>query len=154
MAPASTKYSERSPRMAHTFEVNTMNGLVVTAKMAGMESVAKTTSDNSTMMSVRKSGVAAQAPGAQARLAQLLEPAPKASASPALLSAIQAARREGLPARESERVESTRRVEPAPRAQAAVPDERDQDEQDSGHAEDVCPEDERGDGERPGDPGV
>ncbi len=33
--PAIAKYSERRPRMANAFEVNTMNGSWVTAKMAG-----------------------------------------------------------------------------------------------------------------------
>jgi hypothetical protein len=35
---------ERRPMMAKMFDVNTMNGSVVTAKMAGMLSTAKTTS--------------------------------------------------------------------------------------------------------------
>lgn len=59
---------------------------------------------------------------AQTRLAQLLEPAPKASASPAWLSAIQSSRREGPPVREPERVESPRRVEPTPHAEPTPPD--------------------------------
>ena len=63
---------------------------------------------------------------AQARLAQLLEPAPKAAASPAWLSAIQSSRRDVSPVsessrREPERVESTQRVEPTPRAEPTPP---------------------------------
>jgi len=59
---------------------------------------------------------------AQARLAQLSEATPKASASPAWLSALQSSQRETSPIREPERVESTRRVEPTPRAEPPPPD--------------------------------
>ena len=58
---------------------------------------------------------------ARMRLAQLSEAAPKASASPAWLSAIQSSRREESPARGPERVESPRRVEPPPRAEPTPP---------------------------------
>ena len=40
------------------FEVKTMKGSLVTAKMAGMESTAKTTSVTSTVISAMNSGVA------------------------------------------------------------------------------------------------
>ena len=60
--PASTKYSERRPRIAKMFEVKTMNGSRVTAKMAGIESTAKTTSVASTTTSTRSSGVASRWP--------------------------------------------------------------------------------------------
>jgi hypothetical protein len=39
------KYSARSPRMAKMLEENTMNGSVVMAKIAGIESTAKIRSD-------------------------------------------------------------------------------------------------------------
>ncbi len=45
--------------MANALLVNTMNGSVVTAKMAGMESIAKIRSVVSTAMSASNKGVAA-----------------------------------------------------------------------------------------------
>ena len=60
--PAIAKYSERRPRMANAFDVKTMNGSCVTAKIAGIESTANTTSAKSTSSSVTNSGVAARAP--------------------------------------------------------------------------------------------
>ena len=48
--------------MAKTLEVKTMNGSVVTAKMAGMESTAKMRSVVSTAISASSSGVAARPP--------------------------------------------------------------------------------------------
>ena len=62
MTLASTKYSERRPRMANTFEVNTRKGSVVTAKMAGMESTANSRSLVSTTTRARSIGVAARRP--------------------------------------------------------------------------------------------
>ena len=44
------------------FEVKTMKGSLVTAKMAGMESTAKTTSVTSTVISAMNSGVAKRRP--------------------------------------------------------------------------------------------
>jgi hypothetical protein len=51
------KYMERKPKIASALLAKTMNGSSVTAKIAGIESTAKTRSINSTMMSTRKSGV-------------------------------------------------------------------------------------------------
>ena len=42
---ANKKYKARKPIIAKIFEVNTMNGSVVTAKIAGIESTANTTSE-------------------------------------------------------------------------------------------------------------
>lgn len=53
---ANRKYIARSPRMANKLEVNTINGSVVTAKIAGMLSREKMASLNSTMNSASKSG--------------------------------------------------------------------------------------------------
>jgi len=58
--PASRKNNERSPKIAKMLEVNTMNGSVVTAKIAGIESSAKITSVNSTSKSAVNRGVASQ----------------------------------------------------------------------------------------------
>ena len=55
-ASASRKYSDRRPRIANALLVNTMNGSVVTAKMAGMESTAKMRSVVSTAMSASSRG--------------------------------------------------------------------------------------------------
>ena len=55
---ASRKYIARRPRIAKTFEVSTMNGSVVIAKIAGIESTAKIRSVISTRTSTRNSGVA------------------------------------------------------------------------------------------------
>ncbi len=48
--------------MAKAFDVNTRNGSRVTARMAGIESTAKTTSVSSTMTSATNSGVAYRRP--------------------------------------------------------------------------------------------
>ena len=48
--------------MAKAFEENTMNGSRDTARMAGMESTAKTTSVVSTRMSTANRGVASSLP--------------------------------------------------------------------------------------------
>jgi len=61
-APANTKYSDRNPRMANTFEVNTISGSRVSAKIAGTESMANTISLISIAISARNSGVACQRP--------------------------------------------------------------------------------------------
>ena len=55
---ASRKYIARRPRIAKTLDVSTMNGSVVIAKMAGIESTAKIRSVISTSTSTRNSGVA------------------------------------------------------------------------------------------------
>lgn len=60
--PASRKYSARKPRMAKALDVKTRNGSVVTAKMAGMESTAKSTSVVSTTTRAASSGVASHRP--------------------------------------------------------------------------------------------
>ena len=52
----------RRPRIAKAFEVNTRNGSCVTAKIAGMESIAKTMSVTSTSTSTMSSGVAMRRP--------------------------------------------------------------------------------------------
>ena len=57
-APASRKYIARRPRMAKTFEVKTMSGSFVSAKIAGTESIAKITSLSSRNTSATSSGVA------------------------------------------------------------------------------------------------
>ena len=59
-APASRKYRLRRPRMAKTLLVKTMNGSLVTAKIAGTLSTAKTMSLTSIMHSATKSGVPTQ----------------------------------------------------------------------------------------------
>ena len=58
----SAKYSERSPRIAKTLLVKTMNGSVVIAKIAGMESTAKMRSVVSTSTRETASGVSIQRP--------------------------------------------------------------------------------------------
>ena len=58
MSPATAKYSERRPRIANAFEVNTRNGSRVTARIAGIESTANTTSVNSTITRATNNGVA------------------------------------------------------------------------------------------------
>ncbi|MNI96772.1 hypothetical protein D3C73_1552950 [compost metagenome] len=60
--PASRKYSARRPMMAKMLEVNTINGSVVTAKMAGMLSTANTTSVASITSSTTNMGVAYRSP--------------------------------------------------------------------------------------------
>ena len=52
----------RRPRMANRFEVSTINGSVVTAKIAGILSTAKITSLSSTRISTSSSGVANSTP--------------------------------------------------------------------------------------------
>ena len=54
---ASRKYSARSPSTANTFEVSTMKGSVVMAKIAGIESTAKITSVTPIITSTTNSGV-------------------------------------------------------------------------------------------------
>src|SRR5215208_3285268 len=56
--PASMKYRARRPRMAKASEVQTTKVLVVIAKIAGIESTAKTTSVVSTAIRTARSGVA------------------------------------------------------------------------------------------------
>jgi len=53
----STKNSERKPMMAKMFDVNTMNGSLARAKIAGTESMAKMMSLNSMKARATKSGV-------------------------------------------------------------------------------------------------
>ena len=60
--PARQKYSARSPRMAKAFEANTMNGSRLTARIAGIESTANTTSVVSIRISTANSGVASARP--------------------------------------------------------------------------------------------
>ena len=55
---ANRKYIERKPKIAKIFEVKTINGSVVIAKIAGIESTAKIRSENSTSTSTKNSGVA------------------------------------------------------------------------------------------------
>ena len=55
---ASAKYRLRRPSTANTFELNTRNGWLVTAKIAGIESTANMTSEVSTNISTTKSRVA------------------------------------------------------------------------------------------------
>src|SRR5262249_59426971 len=57
MKPATAKYSERIPIKAKMFEEKTRNGSGVIAKMAGMESVAKTKSVDLIAISTIRSGV-------------------------------------------------------------------------------------------------
>ena len=59
-ASASRKYSARSPRMAKAFEAKTMNCSRLTARTAGTESTAKTTSVASMSTSTANSGVASR----------------------------------------------------------------------------------------------
>ena len=59
---ASRKYMARSPMIAKIFEVNTMNGSVVTAKIAGMLSTAKTKSLASINTNTSNIGVAWRKP--------------------------------------------------------------------------------------------
>ena len=56
--PANAKYKERKPKMANTFEVNTMNVSFVIAKIAGIESTAKIKSVNSINNNTINKGVA------------------------------------------------------------------------------------------------
>ncbi len=56
------KYIERRPRIANTFEVNTMNGSRVSAKIAGTESIANTMSLPSRQRSATSNGVAHSRP--------------------------------------------------------------------------------------------
>jgi hypothetical protein len=58
ITPWSRKNSERSPRIAKMFEVKTMNGSVVMAKIAGIESTANTRSVHSIRTRTIRSGVA------------------------------------------------------------------------------------------------
>ena len=53
----SRKYRARKPMMANRFDVKTMNGSVVMAKIAGIESTANTRSVTSIRISTRNSGV-------------------------------------------------------------------------------------------------
>ena len=73
IAPASRKYMARRPRMAQTFDVNTMSGSRVSAKMAGTESTANTTSLTSRNTSATSSGVACRRPVAPHEEARALE---------------------------------------------------------------------------------
>ena len=52
----------RSPRIAKALDVNTRNGSWVTAKMAGIESTAKTMSVTSTRTRTASNGVASRRP--------------------------------------------------------------------------------------------
>ena len=54
----SRKYIERSPSTASMFDEKTMKGSVVIAKIAGIESIAKTRSVDSSTNRQTKSGVA------------------------------------------------------------------------------------------------
>ena len=56
--PDNKKNIARRPKIAIKFAVNTINGSEVTAKIAGMESTAKITSDASTKINTKNSGVA------------------------------------------------------------------------------------------------
>ena len=56
------KYIARSPRIANTFEVKTMKGSAVMAKIAGTESTAKMMSLSSRNSSATMSGVACHRP--------------------------------------------------------------------------------------------
>ena len=58
IAPASIKYRARKPRIAKVFDVKTINGSFVSAKMAGTESTAKMTSVASKKSSATNKGVA------------------------------------------------------------------------------------------------
>ena len=60
--PASMKYIARRPRIAKTFDVSTMNGSIVIAKMAGMESTANTMSTMPISRITTNSGVAIRTP--------------------------------------------------------------------------------------------
>jgi hypothetical protein len=62
MIPATAKYSARGPSTAMMLLVNTRNGSDVMAKIAGIESTAKTKSDVSIVIKVRASGVRANLP--------------------------------------------------------------------------------------------
>ena len=55
--PDNKKNMARNPKMANKFAVSTINGSVVTAKIAGIESTAKITSDNSTKTNTTANGV-------------------------------------------------------------------------------------------------
>ncbi|MCY1303878.1 hypothetical protein D9M70_536060 [compost metagenome] len=59
---ASRKYIARRPMMAKILEVNTRKGSVVTAKIAGMLSTAKTASLASIISSTTNIGVAYRSP--------------------------------------------------------------------------------------------
>jgi hypothetical protein len=60
--PARRKYRARNPRMANAFEVKTRNGSSVTAKIAGIESTANTTSVLSMATRTASIGVATHLP--------------------------------------------------------------------------------------------
>jgi len=60
--PASMKYMARRPRIANTFEVSTMKGSIVMAKIAGIESTANTTSTMPIRRITTNSGVATLTP--------------------------------------------------------------------------------------------
>ena len=60
--PASRKYIARRPRIAKTFDVSTMNGSIVIAKIAGIESTAKITSTMPISRITTNSGVAILTP--------------------------------------------------------------------------------------------
>ena len=57
ITPANIKYIDRNPRIANMFDVKTINGSRVSAKIAGTESTAKIMSLSSKNTSARKSGV-------------------------------------------------------------------------------------------------
>jgi hypothetical protein len=54
--------NDRSPRIAKIFEVKMIKGSSVMPKIAGIESTANSTSDNSTQRTTRRSGVARRTP--------------------------------------------------------------------------------------------
>ncbi len=56
--PDNRKYIARRPKIANKFDVKTMKGSVVTAKIAGILSTAKITSLSSTIINTSSSGVA------------------------------------------------------------------------------------------------
>jgi len=62
IAPASMKYIARRPRIAKMFDVKTMSGSLVSAKIAGTESTAKTMSLSSRKSSATSRGVAHRRP--------------------------------------------------------------------------------------------
>ena len=59
---ANKKYMARKPRIANTFDVRTMKGSVVIAKIAGMESTANTMSTIPINMITTNKGVAILTP--------------------------------------------------------------------------------------------
>jgi len=67
ITPASRKNMARIPSTANAFDVNTRNGSVVTAKIAGIESTAKATSTKATARSTTSIGVASSRPRSRTR---------------------------------------------------------------------------------------